>query len=591
MADQMTQGPMTVVGGEFVAAMLAQEGVDTVFGIVDGTYMGLFVAFEKYGIKLVTPRHETSAAHMAGAYARTTGRLGVCMASNGPGVANILPGVAVENAEGNRVLLITSSRRQGITYPDRGGAYQYFDQVAVTAPMTRWSGAVTSFDRLGEMTRKALRACFHGRPGVVHLDVSESVINGQFEVPSLDVRPPAAYRNVEPQPAPAAQVERAAALLRAAKHPAIHAGSGVLHAGASQGLTRLAGLLQAPVATSWAARGVLSDAHELALPIYALDAVNRARSESDVILVLGSRLGETDWWGKAPYWGDPADQKLIQVDVDPDVLGRNKPTTEAIIADAGVFLDQLCDALEAQPVPAAALDARKPWCASLAEDRKAARAKLDMALQNKKVPMHSSHVPVACKAVMGEDDILVVDGGNTAVWSNFFVDAYKPGTVLSTFKFGMLGAGVSQALGAQVAHPDARVLCVLGDGAMGFHVQELETAARNNLPVTYLVLCDKQWGMVKLTQKMAVGGLRKTMGLKGYDPINADLDEIDFQAVAQAMGCHGERVADPAELPAALQRAADSGKPAVIHVDVDPNMHLFAPGLPTFKAMHQEPGA
>jgi len=580
-----------MVGGELVAAMLAQEGVDTVFGIVDGTYMGLFVAFEKYGIKLVTPRHETSAAHMAGAYARVSGRLGVCMASNGPGVANILPGVAVENAEGNRVLLLTSSRRVGITYPDRGGAYQYFDQVGVTAPMTKWSGAVTSSERLGEMTRKALRACFDGRPGVVHLDVSESIFNGPVPVSPFDIRPPSAYRNVEPQPAPPAQVERAAALLREAQRPAIHAGSGVLHAGASQGLARLAGLLQSPVVTSWAARGVISDTHALALPIYALDAVNRARSESDVILVLGSRLGETDWWGKAPYWGDPATQKLIQVDIDAAVLGRNKPTTEAVVADAGVFLDQLCEALEAEPVPAEALDAREVWCASLAEDRQAARAKLDMALQNKKVPMHSSHVPAAVREVLGEDDILVVDGGNTAVWSNFFVDVRAPGGVLSTFKFGMLGAGVSQALGAQVARPDARVVCVLGDGAMGFHVQELETAARNHLPVTYLVLCDRQWGMVKLTQKMGVGGLRKAMGLKGYDPINADLDEIDFRTVAQAMGCHGDRVADPAELPAALQRAADSGRPAVIHVDVDPNMHLFAPGLPTFKAMHQEPGA
>ena len=128
-----------VIGGEWIAAMLAKEGVDTVFGIIDGTYMGLYVAFEKYGVKLVSPRHETSAAHMAGAYARLTGKLGVCMASNGPGVANILPGVAVENAEGNRVLLLTSCRRQGIAYPDRGGAYQCFDQVGVTSTAGKYS--------------------------------------------------------------------------------------------------------------------------------------------------------------------------------------------------------------------------------------------------------------------------------------------------------------------------------------------------------------------------------------------------------------------------------------------------------------------
>jgi acetolactate synthase-1/2/3 large subunit len=471
-----------VVGGELVAAMLAQEGVDTVFGIVDGTYMGLHLAFEKYGIRLFSPRHETSAAHMAGAYARATGKLGVCMASNGPGVANILPGVAVENAEGNRVLLLTSCRRPGIVYPDRGGAYQVFDQVGVTSAMSKWSGAVPSFDRVGEMMRKALRTCFEGRPGVVHIDIPESVFNGQFDVEELDVRPPKSYRATEPQPAPAAQVERVAAMLRQATNPAIHAGSGVLHAGASKDLTRLAMLLQAPVTTSWAARGAISDAHELALPIYAMKTVNRARSESDVVVVVGSRLGETDWWGKAPYWGDPAVQKLVQVDIEADALGRNKPTTEAVLADAGAFLSALCDALEANPVDPKVLAQRRIWCAELAEERQAIRAQFDMALQNKSVPMHTAQVPAACRDFYGEDDVVVIDGGNTAVWSNFFLDIYKPGTSLSTFKFGMLGAGVSQALGAKIAKPDSRVVCIIGDGAMGFHVQELETAARHGCP-------------------------------------------------------------------------------------------------------------
>ena len=140
MPENTLSGSETRIGGELLAAMLAAEGVTDVFGIVDGTYLGLYTAFEKFGIRLISPRHETSAAHMAGAYARSTGRLGVCMASNGPGAANILPGVAVESGEGNRVLLITSCRRTGIAYPERGGTFQYFDQVGVTAPMTRWSG-------------------------------------------------------------------------------------------------------------------------------------------------------------------------------------------------------------------------------------------------------------------------------------------------------------------------------------------------------------------------------------------------------------------------------------------------------------------
>src|SRR5512143_2275928 len=151
-------------GGEVIARMLKAEGVEKVFGIIDGTYFGFYSALHRLGIEIVTPRHETTAAHMAGAYARLTGRLGVCIASNGPGVANLLPGLAVENGEGNRVLALTSWRRAPIVGPDRGGTYQYFDQVGVIRPMSKWSGAARSFDRVCEALRRALRVSFEGRP-------------------------------------------------------------------------------------------------------------------------------------------------------------------------------------------------------------------------------------------------------------------------------------------------------------------------------------------------------------------------------------------------------------------------------------------
>ena len=167
-----------MTGGELVALMLRAEGVDVVFGIIDGSYFGLYSSLVKHGIRLVSPRHETSAVHMAGAYARLTGKLGVCIASNGPGAANALPGIAVENGEGNRVLVLTSWRRGPIVGPDRGGTYQYFDQVAVTKPMTKWSGAATTFDRVAETLRRAFRISFRGRPGAVHVTIPENVLNG-----------------------------------------------------------------------------------------------------------------------------------------------------------------------------------------------------------------------------------------------------------------------------------------------------------------------------------------------------------------------------------------------------------------------------
>ena len=305
LAAVLGKSTETAKGGELVARMLAAEGVTRVFGIMDGSYLGLCAALRPNGIDLITPRHETSAAHMAGAYAALTGKLGVCIASNGPGVANILPGVAVENAEGHRVLLITSCRREGIVYPDRGGTYQSFPQVEVTRPMTKWSGVVPSMARLAEFVRRALRESFEGRPGVVHLDIPESVMNGVLELGPDSLRPPSSYRSTTPMEAPADQVREVARWLDEAKLPLLHAGSGVLWAGATKELAELAAVLEAPVTTSWAARGAIDERDPHAISMIFVGAVNKARNAADRVLVLGSRLGETDWWGKAPYWADP----------------------------------------------------------------------------------------------------------------------------------------------------------------------------------------------------------------------------------------------------------------------------------------------
>lgn len=580
-----------IVGGEALARMLAAEDVKIVFGIVDGTYLGLYASFEKHGIRLISPRHETSAAHMAGAYARLTGKLGVCIASNGPGVANILPGVAVENGEGNRVLLITSCRRQGVAYPDRGGAYQCFDQVGVTRAMTKWSGAVPSFERLAEFFRRAVRTSWSGRPGVVHLDVPETVINGQFDDDSVQVLPPRSYRRVEPiEPSPT-QVTRVAELLRTAERPLVHVGSGVAHANASDLLDELSELIAAPITTSWSGRGAVADAHDLLLPVWAMAPVNRARSSADLVLALGSRLGETDWWGKPPYWGAAGDQKLVQVDIDEASLGLNKAADLTILADMRAFLQALTRELREHPLDASKLAARRAHAATIKADVARIRMDLDAALQNRCSPMHSAQAPTACMRAFGRDAIYVFDGGNTAVWCTFFSEIDRPDRLLSTFKFGMLGAGVGQALGAQVALPHSKVICLIGDGAMGFHMQELETAKRHGLPVIFVVLCDRQWGMVKMTQAVGLGAMRAAIGTDQQGAINADFEDIAFDQIARAMGCYGERVSHPDDLDAALGRCATSGQPAVLHVDVDPQLHMFAPGLAEFKAMHQEPGA
>jgi acetolactate synthase-1/2/3 large subunit len=576
-------------GGELIARMLQAEGVTKVFGIIDGTYFGFYSALHRLGIDIVTPRHETSAAHMAGAYARMTGQLGVCMASNGPGVANVLPGLVVEQAEGNRVLCVSSARRTGLSYPARPGAYQSFDQSGVVSVFAKWSRAAPSYDRVPELMRAALRACWEGRPGVVHLDVPENIMNGAFKgEPALWA--PSEYRRASaPHPAPG-DVERAAEMLTEAEAPMVHVGSGVVHAGAYTELARVVELLHAPVTTSWGARGALPETSELCVPMIHVKLNHEVRNDADVVLCVGSRLGETDWWGKAPYWRPPAGQKMIQVDVDGAALGAAKPAALAVLADAKVFLAQLAERLEARS-GAMRLEPRRARVAKYAVARRAERAELDKRLEDRAAPMNPAHVAHACQKAFGDDAVLVADGGNAAIWAMFYHQVRVPNTLLSTFKFGMLGAGVAQALGAAAARPDRPVCCIIGDGAMGFHPQEIETAIRNGLRVVYLVLCDRQWGMVKMNQQFMLRPL-KTLIMKSLGPeetIKADLGEIAFDKLAEAMGAHGERVADPAELGPALERSLAAGRCAVIHVDVDPVKHMWAPGLLHFKKMHEEP--
>lgn len=577
-------------GGEIISRMLAAEGVEKVFGIIDGTYFGLYSTLGENQIDLITPRHESCVVHMAGAYARLTGKLGVCMASNGPGVANVLPGVAVENAEGNRVLLITSSRRVPIIYPDRGGTFQYFPQVDVIRPMSKWSEAVPSLDRLAEIMRQALRRSFTGRPGVVHVDVPEDIMNAKMEPDPSWFRDPSGYRPLEPLAPTPGQVSRAAAMLSEAKLPLIHAGSGVLWAGAQEEVRALAERVGAVLTTSWAGRPVVDERSANALPMVYLDAIKRARNEADLVLVLGSRLGETDWWGKPPYWASADRQRLIQVDVDPECLGNIRPADLPIQADVKVFLKALMAELDRGHGPVD-LSARRAQVGALKDAARLRRAELDERITEEAKGVHSARLVTACQEVFDDETIFVVDGGNTSVWSNFYLELRGPRTLITTPKMGMLGAGVSQALGAQVAQPGKRVLCLIGDGAMGFHPQEIETAVRNDLPVVYVVFCDRQWGMVKMNQQFALRPL-KTFFLKSLPPeetINADLGEIQWDAVARAMGAHGERVSCPEDLKPALGRARDAGRCAVVHVDVDPVKHMWAPDLKTFKDMHEEP--
>ena len=580
----------TTKGGEIISRMLAAEGVKTVFGIADSSLFPLCASLESNGITLISPTHETNAMHMAGAYAQITGKLGVCIAGKGPGMANALSGVAVENAEGRRVLLISSAAEDGNPNADPKGAYRYLPQLDATRAITKWNGTVSSLEKISETMCKAFRLSHTGKPGVVHVDIPEKIMNMDCPFDPSWIRDPASYRSPDPMPPLPELVEKAADMLTQAKFPLIHAGTGVIHALAHKELMELASFLEAPVSTSWGARSAMDERSDQSIPMIYLAATNELRNKADVVLTLGSRMGETDWWGKPPYWAPPSRQKLIQVDLDASVFGFNKPVNLAVQADVKAFMAQLLKALKKRN-PDMNLEERRKITGEFKNDCRARRSQLDKNLQDGSIPMASAHVPHICQQIFDDDAILVIDGGNTTIWGLFFHQVKTPNSLVGTPKMGHLGAGVSQALGAKVAQPSRQVYCIIGDGAMGFHQQEIETAVRYNLPVIYLVLCDKQWGMVKMNQLFTLKPI-KTLIMKTLSPaesINTDLGETKFDQLAEAMGAYGQRVSDPKKLGGAIRAAIDSGRCSVIHVDVDPVKHMWAPNLRDFKDLHAEP--
>jgi acetolactate synthase-1/2/3 large subunit len=350
-------------------------------------------------------------------------------------------------------------------------------------------------------------------------------------------------------------------------------------------------MLRAPITTSWGGRPAVDERLRNKIPMLP-PLIDEVRCQADVVLALGTRFGETDWWGKPPYWGDPEEQRVVQVDCDPEILGLNRPLELGVLADVRVFCEALIAELKGHDLGdlAAREERLDDWAERVSQLRSFLRG---VAADEDAQPLHSAFVPLICREFFDDDAVLVIDGGNTAVWTNLYHEHRTPGCLLSTFKFGMLGAGAGQALGAQVACPDRQVYAIVGDGAMGMHMQEVETAVRHELPVVFLVLCDRQWGMVKFSQSMALDPATMTeeRTLPPGTTLGTDFEEIRFDDLARSMGAHGERVSRARDLRPALERCLASGLPSVVHVDVDPVAHLWAPGIDVFKKMHNEPGA
>jgi len=406
----------------------------------------------------------------------------------------------------------------------------------------------------------------------VQIDVPDTIFYATGDDSNLRILEPYQYRSLSTEPS-SRQIEEAAKLIADAKNPLIIGGSGVLNAGGWDELSELTELLNCPATPTAAGRGAIGQDHPNAL-VPMGDGSITARKEADVVLAIGTRLGELDL-PFDPYWGDAETQKIIQVDIDPTNIGVNRPIAMGIVGDAKAAMRALIQELKDMGVkPSDGTQVKK--YKTLQEDWEAELKQPIRSYEGESI--HPAHSVEAARKVFPEDAINVGDGGNTSLFNSIFTEITKPRTSLGIFEFGHLGTGIPQAIGAKLVNPDKDAYVINGDGAAGFNIMELETAVREKIKITVLIHAERSWCMEEVTQIMEFGDPSLVVGCAQHP--------VRWDKIAEGIGCYGEYVEKIEDLPDAIKRAKDSELPAVVHVATDKASNLMPPAAEVFGVVY-----
>jgi acetolactate synthase-1/2/3 large subunit len=541
-------------GGVLAARALKDSGVETVFALPGGHILPLFEGARVEGLRLIDTRHEENAVFMAEGWALATGRPAAAAVTAGPGIANAFAGLAEANAAG--VPLVVISGRTGLAQRHRG-AVQDLDQLAAVAPVTKWRAECLQTERIPEYVAQAVHQARSGAPGVAYLEIPQDVFGASAFAPEKPwpTGHPADLRAV---PVPA-DVDRAIALLQEASRPVALAGSGAFFSGASEALLAFAERTGIPVTTTSAARGLIDDDHPRCLGSLVHGGI--ALASADAALVLGSRFNANLVYGGPPLFSPG--QQVIQVDIRPEHIGGLRRPEVGLLGDVRSTLEAMT---EAWGKPGDAFDS---WTQQARQGAEISRRSWDDECERPAKGLHPGWL--AREVARFADDqgagTFVSDGGDSVLWGIAFSKAHRPGTNLFIGSaMGTLGIGLPFALSARAARPDEPVFLFTGDGAFGLSGIELDTAARHRLPVVAVVVNNGGWGDVRHEQRMSYG--------EEADQ-GAVLSTMRYDLLADAVGGHGERVTDPADVGPALERAlkaAGEGVPAVIDALTDPDV-------------------
>lgn len=534
-------------GAEIVVECLKEQGVDTVFGYPGGAILNIYDALYKNSdaIRHILTAHEQAASHAADGYARASGKVGVCLATSGPGATNIVTGIATAYMDSIPIVAITCNVAKNLLGKN---SFQEIDICGVTKPITKANFQVKDGNELADTIRNAFEIARSGRPGPVLIDITKDVTGDSFEYEFKEISADT-DKKIEVNEK---DVDELIDLINKSDKPYILIGGGVISSGAAEEVTVLAHKINSPLASTIMARGAFSSYDELytgMVGMHGTKTSNLGISECDLLIVIGARFSDRIIGNSSKF---AVKSNIVHIDIDSSEIGKNVAVYKGIVGDAKEVLKKLNSKLTPKR--------HDEWIAHINKLKERHPLKYD---ENK---LTGQYVIEVLDRISPEDTIVVTEVGQHQMWTSQFYNFSKPRTFLTSGGLGTMGYGLGAAMGAKVAFPERLVVNVAGDGCFRMNFNEIATAVRNNIPIVQLVINNHVLGMVRQWQDLYYE--------KRYSHTTL-VDKVDFVKLAEAMGAKAYRITKLEEVVPVLTEAINQKEPVVIDCQIDSDIKVF----------------